>query len=470
MARKYDTAWFVTKARQVHGDRYDYSASNYAKAKTGLVIGCPSHGLFTQQGWVHLRGSGCPKCAATSRGNTLKDRAGSFIQKAREVHGERFDYSRVQYVNCHTKVHLACMVCGSSFEQDPASHLRGTGCNACAVSSRVGLKKKKRTTTEFIAEATVLHGERYDYSATKYMGWEKGVTFCCKTCGILVSVTAAQHLHGQGCKKCAYREAGQEKAQTTASFIDSADAVHGSAYDYTAVRYVRSTLKVEISCKTCLRVFHQTPNTHLRGSGCPHCGIDKSARSRAMSMEDFIKAATTTHGSRFSYDKVAYKSSADTVVVVCNKCNRDLVITASSHLAGQGCYHCYKHYQISHAETLWLDSLNVPVRQHLIRLPSGKKTKVDGYAPATNTAYAFPGSFWHADPRSLDPEAEHPAIKRRNRDIHTDTLAQLHQMQWAGYRVCFIWELDWKAGRPAVLMPSASTSRQQSLFVCECAL
>lgn len=95
-------------------------------------------------------------------------------------------------------------------------------------------------------------------------------------------------------------------------------------------------------------------------------------------------------------------------------------------------------------ETAWLDSLNVPKRQHKATLPSGKKTKVDGFNPATNTVYAFLGSFWHADPRIMPPDQRHPIAKKLNRDLYTATLKELEDLRTAGYNVVFVWELDWK--------------------------
>lgn len=94
---------FIEKANKVHNHRYDYSKVNYINNREKVCIICPEHGEFWQGPYKHLTGQGCPKC-----GGTQKSNIDEFILKAKKVHGNKYDYSKVEYVNNKTKV---CIIC-----------------------------------------------------------------------------------------------------------------------------------------------------------------------------------------------------------------------------------------------------------------------------------------------------------------------------------------------------------------------
>ena len=80
-----------------------------------------------------------------------------FIERAKKVHGDKYDYSKVEYVNAHTKVIITCPIHGD-FEQLPCNHIKGVGCNLC-------YKDNKVTNLEtFIEKSIKKHGDKYDYS------------------------------------------------------------------------------------------------------------------------------------------------------------------------------------------------------------------------------------------------------------------------------------------------------------------
>ena len=125
MVKKLTISDFVKRARDIHGNKYDYSKVEYINSKTKVCIICPEHGEFWQAPYSHLNGQGCPKCAGNIKLNTNE-----FINKAREVHGDKYDYSKVNYVDTHTKICIICPEHGE-FWQTPADHLRGIGCPNC---------------------------------------------------------------------------------------------------------------------------------------------------------------------------------------------------------------------------------------------------------------------------------------------------------------------------------------------------
>ena len=127
---KSNTAEFIEKARQVHGDEYDYSKVNYVNALTKVTIICPIHGEFEQTPGKHLIGCGCPNCKGNLISQQKTSNTAEFIEKARQVHGDKYDYSKVNYVNALTKVTIICPIHGE-FEQTPNNHLYGKGCPGC---------------------------------------------------------------------------------------------------------------------------------------------------------------------------------------------------------------------------------------------------------------------------------------------------------------------------------------------------
>ncbi|MGA9574049.1 MAG: hypothetical protein WBS20_08900, partial [Lysobacterales bacterium] len=128
MSKKLTTDEFVRRAREVHGGRYDYSLVKYVNGYTPVSITCRKHGRFEQQPAVHFRGSGCPACATEKQ--TM--RAEVFIQRATEIHGARYDYSKVKYKTARIGVTIICRKHGA-FKQLPDNHLHGLGCLKCGV-------------------------------------------------------------------------------------------------------------------------------------------------------------------------------------------------------------------------------------------------------------------------------------------------------------------------------------------------
>ena len=126
-----NTQEFIEKAKKIHGDKYDYSKVEYVHSHTKVCIICPKHGEFWQAPRHHLNGNGCPYCAGKIRLTTEE-----FIRRAKEVHGDKYDYSKVEYVHSHTKVCIICPKHGE-FWQMPLHHLKGGGCPNCVGNKRL---------------------------------------------------------------------------------------------------------------------------------------------------------------------------------------------------------------------------------------------------------------------------------------------------------------------------------------------
>ncbi len=185
---------FIEKSRKVHGDRYDYSKVEYVNNRTKVCIICPIHGEFWQTPDKHLRGQNCPFCSKT-RPKEWSEVYNSFI----EIHGDEFDYSKVNFKNMNTKVCIIHKKCGNEFWQTPKNHLKGQDMPFIKydkIKSKLVSNKE-----EFINKAKEIHNDKYDYSKVEYVNSSTKVCIICPKHGEFWQ-TPSNHLKGQGCPIC----------------------------------------------------------------------------------------------------------------------------------------------------------------------------------------------------------------------------------------------------------------------------
>ena len=257
---------FIRKAKEIHGDRYDYSKVEYVNSKTKVCIICPIHGEFWQTPHSHLRGRGCRACGLIERSKQRRKTKDEFIRKAKEIHGDKYDYSKVEYNGTNQKV---CIICPNhgEFWQTPHSHLNGSGCLECYREKQK--EDRKYTQDEFIEKAKEKYGNTYDYSKVNYVDSKTKVCIICPNHGEFW-ITPAHFLNGRGCKECGVERSSSKQKMPKDKFIYLANNLHNNSYDYSKVNYVDSKTKVCIICPK-HGEFYQTPNSHLRGCGCPKC-------------------------------------------------------------------------------------------------------------------------------------------------------------------------------------------------------
>ena len=251
LSRRSNAETFITKCKELYGDRYDYSKVNYVHSKQKVCIIFPEHGEFWMSPNAHMRGHRCPKCFGTPKKTNEQ-----FIEQARAIHGNKYDYSKVKYERGKEKVCIICPEHGE-FWQSPYTHLKGAQCPACS--------KVQRITQEiFIERCTKLHNGKYDYSKVKFKHVMKHVCIICPEHGEFWQKPGI-HLRGYGCPIC-----GGSQQLTTEEFIEKANKVHNNKYDYSKTNYINYRTKVCIICPE-HGEFWQVPNYHLFGAGCPVC-------------------------------------------------------------------------------------------------------------------------------------------------------------------------------------------------------
>lgn len=189
-----------------------------------------------------------------------------FIQKSVKKHGNKFDYSKVNYINSTTKVCIICPEHGE-FMQTPSNHLYGFGCNECAIESRAA--RRRNTTKNFIDRANLIHNNKYTYNKSVYVKTHNKVIITCPIHGDFEQ-TPASHLSGKGCPNCKHRN------QSTEDVIKRCIKIHGSNFDYSKVVYINMKNKVEIKCNICKTSFMQSLDKHINSKqGCPTCQESK---------------------------------------------------------------------------------------------------------------------------------------------------------------------------------------------------
>lgn len=227
--RKMTTKQFVEQVKAIHGNKYDYSKAKYTSANRPMQIRCIKHNIWFYISAVdHLNCKGCPLCeqekiamyeegkkvAIQQRSDYRKKQKEKrklskeiiqgkhtkrytwkeFVQKAKLIHGNEYDYQYVEknFVNTNTPVPIICKRHGV-FLQRPRKHLMGQGCPRC-----IG---RLRTTESFIEEAMEVHKGHYIYDKVKFVDYATPVIITCKIHGDF-AIRPLKHLRGEGCPQC----------------------------------------------------------------------------------------------------------------------------------------------------------------------------------------------------------------------------------------------------------------------------
>ena len=391
--------------------------------------------------------------------------ADNFIEKARKIHGDKFDYSMVVYIDAHTKVKIICPIHGI-IHQRPCSHLNTKyGCRQCGTAEttahirtpkEVFIKKsverfgnlldysnviyknkntkiqlicsvhgnfsqspashfktykgcpkcsrevKRTELSSFIEKANKIHNGFYNYDKTIYINSLNKIKIICPTHGEFEQNPGC-HLMGQGCRICRI-EKGRMSSE---SFFVKAKEIHNNKYDYSKSEYTTGKSKIIIICPT-HGEFEQEARVHMSGSGCRLCFLENNKKTR----DEFIIESKNIFGDRFTYDKVDYKTNKTKVIITCRK-HGDFVQIPNSHLSGQGCFRCSESSGERVLSRL-LDNFKINyIREYKI---SGYRYKYDFYLPDANIYIEFHGV------RHYHPIEFFGGVKKFNKNKRNDAI------------------------------------------------
>ena len=250
---------FILESKAKFHDYFNYSKTVYCSIDSEVIITCPKHGDFNIKPEVHLRSRyGCQKCNYCIPAAV---REKDFIKISNIRHNNKYDYSKVKYINALTNVEIICPIHGS-FHQLPYTHqIAEVGCKLCSKDN------EKVSIDEFIERSRLLYGDRYNYDKVVLENINSKVIITCPKHGDWVQ-RAGSHIYGNKCRGC-YLDDDYERYNV--EFIKNAIAVHGNKYDYSKVVYIGSKKKVEIICPV-HGSFWIKPNTHISSkAGCKSC-------------------------------------------------------------------------------------------------------------------------------------------------------------------------------------------------------
>lgn len=277
MSRRLTTEQFIEKAKLIHGKKYDYSLVDYTFWDSKINIICKVHGVFSQLGYNHLKGKGCPKCSVFRIANSRRLNTEKFISKAILIHGSKYSYKNSNYVDCNTPLEIFCNQHQIHFVQKPNLHFRTVGCPSC--SKYTSIKKISLNNETFLKRCKDLYNNRFIYN-NFYIKGDTLMEIVCPLHGIFYQ-KASEHLRGHSCQKCAGRY------KTHHEWVEEARIIHGNKYEYlTEYKYSEGYLKIKCSNKK-HSIFRQKANNHLQGQGCPECGLSKNKLETKL--KEFLK-------------------------------------------------------------------------------------------------------------------------------------------------------------------------------------
>lgn len=367
------TVEFILKSEKIHGKKYDYSRVEYINNSTPVLIGYNGDfHLITPQN--HLKGS---KLESRKRKYNLEE----LIIELNNIHNNKYDYSKLNLNRLKDKSIIICPKHGE-FKQAVVEHLNGHGCTKCGKES---MSEKTRLTSEEITNRIYKkHSDKYKYLNLENVNSKTKLRIICPIHGEFEQ-KALYHME-YGCTKCGY---SSFKNMGIENFINRSKEIHNNFYDYSKFIY---TISSESSIIICPKhgEFKQTPNAHLRGSGCIKCGYEKNGIR--LDTKYFFEQCREKHNNRYIYDENSFENTRNFITIYCPK-HGEFKQKASSHLySGCGCPSCSE----SSGETkirLFLERNNIFFEQQKSFDGCLYKQKLlfDFYLPNKNLCIEFDG-------------------------------------------------------------------------------
>ena len=261
MSKIITTELFIAKAKSKYGLFFNYEKTIYFSATVPVIIICPHHGEFKQLPYVHLRGKkSCPNCSRELTNKKLSSNTCDFVTKAKQKYKHKYDYSLVNYIHSKKIITIICTLHGQ-FKITPTNHLKKGGNGGCPYCAN----NQQKTTQQYVAEATKIHNNFYDYAETEYTNKCSPILIICPLHGPFTQI-ASNHLMGCKCPKCA----NYYNQKNTFYFKLKGARIHNEKYDYSKTEYNKATGFVTIICPK-HGAFEQRAYSHLCGQGCPRC-------------------------------------------------------------------------------------------------------------------------------------------------------------------------------------------------------
>jgi hypothetical protein len=385
---------FIRKAREIHGDLYDYSDYVYINTETPSTIYCyKCEDTFEKAPYYHINlKKGCTRCSRRNMGKNKTKTHEQFVKEAREIYRDQYEYLS-EYKGGKFDIVIRCIPCDFKFNQTAQSHISGHGCSECG--KRKISEAKKKTLDQFLKQAIEIHGDLYDYSEFDYQGAQISSKIGCKRCKQPFMQTPDSHINKKsGCPVCAMKNVGNMKLKSHEMFLHEARAIHANKYEF-LTEYLGWENEIQVQCQECKYEWSPKAGSILKGTGCPKCngGIKKTK-------EEFIEEARARRLDFDDYDfsKVDYKNSGTHVILIHKICGKEIKQTPDNFLQGYGCNACPGN-GTSKECTAWLDSIqkDYPPLKREFKIP-GSNYRADAYCEEWNLVLEYHGAYWHICP------------------------------------------------------------------------
>lgn len=347
----------------------------------------------------------------------------SFISKSKLIHGDVYDYGKVQYLDSNTKVTIICKIHGE-FNQLPGSHTKGRGCPKCGVAKNADLNIGRRH-QDIILKFVEVHGFKYDYSEVEYKSLSDKVIIICKEHGKFEQ-TPRSHIYSKnGCPKCAVVARAMAISNSINDIRDKASIKHGDKYQY----HERIGDIVDAECHKHGK-FSISSKSLLNGRGCPKCAIDSIKDKLSLPFDEFIKRANALYDNKYEYIYNSYNNSKNDVIVKCHE-HGIFSVNVQSHLAGSKCPKC-KMNLFESSVARHLDDLDIRYSLYDRTVLDG--SELDIYIKDHNLAIECHGTYWHShDSYDIKEKYKHyhKATQCSNNKIR---LLQIFEHEWISKR------------------------------------
>lgn len=303
--KKLTLTSFIQRCSEKYSNTQDYKNVILKTGTDKVWIRCKIHDTrYHQTPYNHLQNNGCPKCRgeAISKEKTTTNKE-IFVRRATEIHGDKYDYSLVDYVNTAIKVSIMCPRHGV-FLQPPIVHInQKCGCPKCGFEKTSF--KQSSDKDQFTKKALEIHGDKYDYSKFVYLNSRTKGIIVCKKHGDFFQQPYS-HLTGSGCSKCHFEKMSLDRKSNSEEFQKKARGVYGDRYGYDKAVYLGYHDPIEIYCKVHKKYFWKKVVDHLGGSGCPYCSESKGERLVSKFLDEnnikYVRQYTVGDNNRFRYD------------------------------------------------------------------------------------------------------------------------------------------------------------------------
>lgn len=321
-----------------------------------------------------------------------------FIHLAKEVHNDKYDYSKSVYITAIEDIEVICPEHGSFFIKPNKHTSSKRGCPNCSKQSKKDKAKSNFTKInknfsfeDFLEKAREVHGNEYDYSLVNYVNSRTKIKIVCLEHGEF-EMLSNHHLQGQKCQKCSV----SKRKLDSKEFIQKLKEVHKNKYDYSLSEYNGFHDNIIIICKTHGK-FSQKASFHLHGSGCPKCSLEKNKKKLTFTTASFIKKAKKVHKDLYVYSLVKYEKSHEKVEIIC-KTHGKFEQRPYCHLQGQGCPECVRVVSKEELEVLNFIQAIIP---HDKIISNDRQVlrnhELDILIPEYNLAIEYNGLYWHSE-------------------------------------------------------------------------